>query len=303
MINLDKKSILSSCTLCPRECGINRFVTTGFCGSPAEPVVARAALHMWEEPCISGTEGSGAVFFCGCQLRCVYCQNYWVANSYTGKQITDDRLAEIFMELQCQNANNINLVTPTHYTISIINAIEKARKAGLSIPVIYNCSGYEKAQTIDLLKGYIDIYLTDFKYMSPDIAKKYSNAGNYSDIARGAVEHMFSQTGKPVFNEKGIMQKGVIVRHLMLPECENDSKDIISYLYHKYQDDIFISIMNQYTPMSNVSPYPEINRKITCDEYDKIIDYALSLGIENAFVQDGETASESFIPEFDNSGV
>ena len=303
MIKLNKRPILGSCTLCPRECGADRFVTTGFCGSPAEPVVARAALHMWEEPCISGSEGSGAVFFCGCQLRCVYCQNHSISNSYTGKKITDERLAEIFLELQRQNANNINLVTPTQYTLSIINAIQKAREEGLSVPVIYNCSGYEKPQTMDMLKGYIDIYLTDFKYMSPYIAKKYSCASDYPDKAMQAVEHMFRQTGKPVFNKKGIMQKGVIVRHLMLPECENDSKNIISYLYHKYQDDIFISIMNQYTPMPNAASYPELNRRITPDEYDKIIDYAVSLGIENAFIQDGETASESFIPPFDNSGI
>lgn len=258
---------------------------------------------MWEEPCISGEEGSGTVFFSGCPLKCVYCQNSPIAHQKTGRKITDDRLAEIFLELQDKGANNINLVTPTHYTISVINALDKARSHGLHLPVVYNCSGYEKAETIEMLRGYIDIYLTDFKYLDQNAAARYSNAPDYPEKARSALSQMFSQQPCAGFDERGMMKKGIIVRHLMLPGQINDTKNIIRYLYETYHDDIFISIMNQFTPMPGLDAYPELNRKITDREYDEVIDFAVDLGIENAFVQDGAAASESFIPCFDCEGI
>lgn len=297
------RKLLKNCTLCPRECGVDRTFSVGYCGVPAEVTAARASLHMWEEPCISGESGSGTVFFSGCPLRCVYCQNNSISGGGTGKKITDDRLAEIFIELQDKGANNINLVTPTHYTLSIINAVQKARENGLKIPVVYNCSGYEKSETLQLLDKTVNIYLTDFKYIDGDIAAKYSSAPDYPERAKKALECMFKQAGKPEFDENGIMKKGIIVRHLILPTYADESKKIIKYLHDTYGDDIFISIMNQYTPVGNISDYPELNRKVTDAEYNSVIDYAISIGIENAFVQDGETALESFIPCFDGYGI
>jgi putative pyruvate formate lyase activating enzyme len=268
-----------------------------------ELVVARAALHMWEEPCISGENGSGTVFFSGCAMGCVYCQNHNIAKGLAGKKITIERLAEIFMELQEKKANNINLVTPSHYVLQIVDAIQRAREKGLTIPIVYNCSGYEKVETLQLLKGYIDIYLPDFKYMDGMIAKKYSNCEDYYEVAAKAIDEMVKQVGEPEFDEQGIMKKGVIVRHLTLPGYLEDSKNILRYLYETYGNTIYISIMNQFTPLSTVEHYPEINRRITEKEYDELVDYAIDLGVENGFIQEGETASDSFIPEFNEEGV
>jgi putative pyruvate formate lyase activating enzyme len=298
------KEILSKCTLCPRNCYSNRTIgEKGYCKVSDQLIVARAALHMWEEPCISGESGSGTVFFSGCALGCVYCQNYNIAKAITGKIITVERLAQIFLELQQKKASNINLVTPGHYTPQILQALSIAKSEGLNIPIVYNSSGYEKAETLRLLDGYIDIYLPDFKYMSEVISKKYSNCYDYASYAREAVNEMYRQVGKPVFGSNGIMKRGVIVRHLTLPGCLEDSKQILEYLYHTFRDNIFISIMNQYTPLDPVKSYPEINRKITVEEYDELVDYAISLGVENGFIQEGDTASESFIPEFNEEGV
>lgn len=298
------KNLLKDCTLCPRNCHIDRTMgQIGACRETEELVVARAALHMWEEPCISGEKGSGTVFFSGCALGCVYCQNHNIAKGLAGKRITIERLSDIFMELQDKGANNINLVTPGHFIPQIMEAIDLAKAKGLHLPIVYNSSGYEKAETIKLLKGYIDVYLPDLKYKSGEISKKYSNAENYFEYAAEAIKEMVRQTGEPVFNEDGIMVRGVIVRHLTLPGCLKDSKDIMEYLYETFGNHIYISIMNQYTPLSNVIQYQEINRKITEEEYDELIDYALYLGVENGFIQEGETASESFIPEFNEEGV
>lgn len=298
------KELLSQCTLCPRNCHCDRTNgKKGYCKVSEQLLVARAALHMWEEPCISGESGSGTVFFSGCALGCVYCQNYNIAKAITGKIITVERLAQIFLELQQKKASNINLVTPGHYTPQILQALSIAKSEGLNIPIVYNSSGYEKAETLRLLEGYIDIYLPDFKYMSEVISKKYSNCYDYASYAREAVNEMYRQVGKPVFDSNGIMKRGVIVRHLTLPGCLEDSKQILEYLYHTFQDNIFISIMNQYTPLAHVKSYPEINRKITDKEYDELVDYAISLGVENGFIQEGDTASESFIPEFNEEGV
>lgn len=298
------EDLLKDCTLCPRECHINRSAgNKGSCGMTADLVVARASLHMWEEPCISGEEGSGTVFFSGCALGCVYCQNHNIASGIAGKIITTNRLAEIFMELQEKGANNINLVTPGHFTPQIKEALTISKQCGLTVPIVYNSSGYEKPETLRLLGGLIDIYLPDFKYLSSETAFKYSKAKDYADYAKLSIKEMFRQTGKPVFNGKGIMTKGIIVRHMILPGFTEESKEILKYLYETYQDDIYISIMNQYTPLEHVEKYKEINRKLTEAEYDEVVDYGIELGIENGFIQEGDTAAESFIPEFNGEGV
>ena len=266
-------------------------------------LAARASLHMWEEPCISGESGSGTVFFSGCNLRCVYCQNREIANDGKGFEITSERLAEIFLEQQARGANNINLVTPTQFVPHIIKALDMVRDKELKIPVLYNCGGYENVETLKMLDGYVDIYLPDFKYMDSQIAKRYSNAEDYPEIAKKAVAEMVRQTEKCVFNKEGILQKGTLVRHLVLPSHTENSRRVIEYLYNTYGDKIYMSIMNQYTPLESVKDYPEINRKLTDSEYDEVLDFAVSIGVENAFVQEGGTVSESFIPIFDGEGI
>jgi len=296
--------LLSDCTLCPRECHTDRASgQTGYCGQSSDIYLARAALHMWEEPCISGDNGSGTVFFSGCPVRCVFCQNHDIANSNRGKKITPERLCEIFTELMQKGANNINLVTPTHFTAQIITAVSNARKSGMTLPIVYNTSGYEKPETLKMLENTVDIYLPDFKYMSAELSKKYSNAPDYSDYAKKALAEMVRQQPKAIFDKNGIMQKGVIVRHLLLPGHLDDSKRVIEYLYETYGDSIYISIMSQFTPLDNVKKYPGLNRKVTQEEYDALVDFAAELGVENGFIQEGEAASESFIPAFDFEGV
>lgn len=294
-----------ACTLCPRECGVNRIEgQCGYCGvSGKEIYLARAALHMWEEPCISGENGSGTVFFSGCSLRCVYCQNYNIANAKSGKAVSRERLSEIFLELQKKGAHNINLVTPTHYTQEIIWAIKKAREEGLKLPIVYNCSGYEKAETVKMLEGFVDIYLTDFKYIDKEAAKRYSKAPDYPEVVKAALEEMVRQVGGAEFSEDGMMKKGVIVRHLLLPGYLENAKNVVKYVFDTYGDKVFLSLMNQYTPLPQVKDYPEINRKVTEEEYDELVDYAIEIGVENGFIQEGETAEESFIPDFNCEGV
>lgn len=296
---------MSECRLCPRNCSVDRENgNIGVCGVAGKGVsLARAALHFWEEPCISGERGSGTVFFSGCPLRCVYCQNYNISKADIGKEVSVDRLAEIFMELQDKGAHNINLVTPTHYTPQIIVAVNQARAKGLNIPVIYNCSGYEKTETIKSLKGIVDIYLTDFKYMDKELAKKYSKAADYPDVVKSALAEMVSQTGECTFDENDMITSGVIVRNLLLPNAVDNSKEVIKYVYEKYGNKVFLSLMNQYTPLPQVEKYPEINRKVTQEEYDEVVDYAIEIGVENGFIQEGETAKESFIPAFDYEGI
>lgn len=297
-------NILKDCVLCPRECHVDRTGgKKGYCKTTDELMVARASLHFWEEPCISGKEGSGTVFFSGCGLGCIYCQNRNISNGLAGKAITIERLAEIFLELQDKGANNINLVTPSHFVPHIIEALNISRKKGLIIPVVYNSGGYEKTETLKLLEGYVDIYLPDLKYMSDEPAMKYSNCKNYFTVAKAAIDEMVKQVKEAVFDERGIMQKGVIVRHLTLPGYLEDSKRIVKYLYDTYGDKIFISIMNQYTPMTKNTAYPELNRKVTEEEYEELVNYAVEIGVENGFIQEGETALESFIPEFNGEGV
>lgn len=295
----------SRCRLCPRECGADRANgQAGICGVSGSGIFgARAALHMWEEPCISGENGSGAVFFSGCPLRCIYCQNYKIARADIGRMISTERLADIFLELQGKKAENINLVTPTHYTPEIISAVKMAKKQGLKIPVVYNCSGYEKTETLNLLEGIVDIYLTDFKYMEPKLAKDFSRAEDYPEIAKAALGEMVRQQECPAFDERGMMKNGVIVRHLLLPGHVKNAKAVVDYVYGRYGDKVYISLMNQYTPLRKIEEYPELNRRVTKREYETLIDYAISLGVECAFIQEGSTAEASFIPEFDYEGL
>lgn len=302
MLGVYMKNLLKNCMLCPRNCGINRYLDKGFCKCNNKLKVSLATLYFYEEPPISGTNGSGTIFFSNCNLKCCYCQNNEISKKGKGLELSITRLSEIMLELQEKKAHNINLVTPTMYVPQIIKAIIKAKKKGLTIPIIYNCSGYEKKETIQLLDGLIDVYLPDFKYFNDDYGKKYSGVNNYSFYAKESLKEMVKQTGPCQFDENGLIKKGVIVRHLILPTLYNDSKDILKYLYETYQDNIYISIMNQYTPMGNIK-YQELNQPIRKDEYYNIIDYALDLGIKNAFCQEDETVSESFIPNFNFDGL
>ena len=296
---------MSICTLCPRSCGADRAAgQKGYCGVGGTKIkAARAALHMWEEPCISGSQGSGTVFFSGCPLRCVYCQNRDIARAGAGKEITVERLSEIFLELQEKGAANINLVTPTHYTPEIVKAVAEARDGGLTLPIVYNCGGYEKPETLRTLAGIVDIYLTDFKYMDAEAARRYSHAPDYPEIAKEALGEMVRQQPEPVFDEKGMMKKGVIVRHLLLPGHLKNAEAVVKYVYETYGNRVYLSLMNQYTPLPGMEKWPEINRKVTRREYDRLLDYAVELGVENGFIQEGGTAEESFIPAFDCEGI
>ena len=303
-MNPSTESFMKECRVCPRNCGADRLSDKkGFCRAGAEIILARAALHMWEEPCISGKEGSGAVFFSGCSLGCKFCQNRQISRGQTGKKVTADRLADIFLELQQQKANNINLVTAGHFLPQVAEAIEKSRNRGLQIPVVYNSSGYEKSEMLKLLEGLVDIYLPDFKYMDPELAEQYSYARDYPEVAKEALKEMVRQTGTPEFDRRGIMKKGVIVRHLLLPGHVKDSRRVLEYLLSTYGKEIYISLMNQYTPMPAMKDDPRLSRKVTDREYQRLIDYGLQLGLENGFIQEGETAKASFIPEFNGEGI
>lgn len=295
---------MSSCIICPRKCGADRIHgMTGVCGQTAQIRAARAALHFWEEPCISGNRGSGTVFFSGCSLGCVFCQNHDIASGRSGKEISQERLAEIFLELQEKKACNINLVTAGHFIYQVAEAIDLAKEQGLSIPVVYNSGGYEEPETLRILEGLVDIYMPDFKYMNPQTARKYSSAPDYPEKAAAALEEMFRQTGEAVF-EDGLMKKGVLVRHLVLPGHVKEAEAVIHFLLDHYGNHIWVSIMNQYTPMPDVQKnFPELGRKVTKREYRRVIDDALNYGLECGFIQEGGTVGESFIPPFDMTGI
>lgn len=296
---------LSDCTLCPRQCHVNRILgQTGFCGQTAEPAAARAALHYWEEPCISGSCGSGAVFFSGCSLQCIFCQNYRIAVGRCGTPVTQERLSEIFLELQEKGAANINLVTAGHFIPQVCRALEQARADGLHIPTVYNTGSYEKVSSLQLLDGLIDIYLPDLKYFSSDLSERYSRAPDYFLRASEAIREMLRQTRSPVVDtETGLMKSGVIVRHLILPGQTRDSKKILRFLHETFGNDIYISIMNQYTPMAQISDFPELNQPVASEEYQRVLEFADKIGIEQGFFQEGGTVSESFIPSFDGEGL
>ncbi|MDE7351487.1 MAG: radical SAM protein [Acetatifactor sp.] len=297
--------MMSCCTLCPRKCRADRLGGSyGFCGQGADIMAARAALHFWEEPCISGSQGSGTVFFSGCSLQCVFCQNHSIALGHAGMHITIDHLSTIFLSLQEKGAANINLVTACHFVPQVCRALELAKRQGLHIPVVYNTGSYEEVSTLRLLDGLADIYLPDLKYHSPLLSAKYSRADNYFEKAASAIDEMVRQTGRPVIDApSGLMKKGVIVRHLLLPGEAGDSKRILRYLHDTYGNDIYVSIMNQYTPMKQVSHIPSLNRPVTDQEYRRILDFADKIGIEQGFLQEGACADESFIPPFDGEGL
>lgn len=301
MKNMNK---YENCLLCPRKCGINRRTgQTGVCGVSSEIKVARAALHYWEEPCISGKRGSGAVFFSGCSLHCVFCQNREISDGKEGKVISKERLSDIFMELAGKGANNINLVTPGQYIHDIVWAVNDAKSRGMKLPIIYNTSGYENVTELKLLEGIVDVYLPDFKYMDSTLSARYSRAKDYPSVAKQALSEMVRQQPDVVIDDAtGLIQKGVIVRQLLLPGHVNDAKAVLKYLYDTYHDHVYISMMSQFTPIA-LKDYPEINRKVTKREYERLVNYALEIGITNAFIQEGDVAKDSFIPAFDCEGV
>ena len=301
MKNMNK---YENCLLCPRKCGINRRTgQTGVCGVSSEIKVARAALHYWEEPCISGKRGSGAVFFSGCSLHCVFCQNREISDGKEGKVISKERLSDIFMELAGKGANNINLVTPGQYIPDIVWAVNDAKSRGMKLPIIYNTSGYENVTELKLLEGIVDVYLPDFKYMDSTLSARYSRAKDYPSVAKQALSEMVRQQPDVVIDDvTGLIQKGVIVRQLLLPGHVNDAKAVLKYLYDTYHDHVYISMMSQFTPIA-LKDYPEINRTVTRREYERLVDYALEIGITNAFIQEGDVAKDSFIPAFDCEGV
>lgn len=301
MKNMNK---YENCLLCPRKCGTNRRTgQTGVCGVSSEIKVARAALHYWEEPCISGKRGSGAVFFSGCSLHCVFCQNREISDGKEGKVISKERLSDIFMELADKGANNINLVTPGQYIPDIVWAVNDAKSRGMKLPIIYNTSGYENVTELKLLEGIVDVYLPDFKYMDSTLSARYSRAKDYPSVAKQALSEMVRQQPDVVIDDAtGLIQKGVIVRQLLLPGHVNDAKAVLKYLYDTYHDHVYISMMSQFTPIA-LKDYPEINRTVTRREYERLVDYALEIGITNAFIQEGDVAKDSFIPAFDSEGV
>lgn len=296
---------MQDCTICPRNCHANRSGgQTGYCGQGAEIFAARAALHFWEEPCISGTRGSGTVFFSGCNLRCVFCQNHDIALGQKGKTISLTQLTHTFLQLQELGAHNINLVTPSHFIPQICFALEKAKTMGLHLPIVYNTGSYEEVSSLRMLEGLIDIYLPDLKYYSPDLSLRYSRAEDYFEKAASAISEMYRQVGSPQFDpDTGLMTRGMIVRHLLLPGQTKDSKKILRYLHETYKNDIFVSIMNQYTPLSPVHSIPELNRKVTDEEYRRVVAFAKAIGITSGFIQEGDAADESFIPPFDFEGL
>ena len=288
-----------NCNICPRKCNVNRNEKIGFCQSGNEFRLARASLHFWEEPVISGEEGSGAVFFSGCNLKCVFCQNFEISSENRGREVSPEKLLEIFESLKEQGANNVNLVNPTHWASQLIPVLEKWNH---QLPVIWNSSGYESVETLKKLDGLVDIYLPDFKYIRPDKALKYSKAENYPEVAKAAINEMRNQKKKDVFDSRGIMQQGLIIRHLILPSNTNSSLEILDFLFENYPD-TYISLMAQYTPCTSLASFPEINRKITKREYEKVVDYALNKGFEKLFIQELSSADKNFIPAFDFSGI
>ncbi len=292
-----------NCKMCPRECGIDRTRFSGVCGATDKIKVALVSIHDFEEPCISGKSGSGTVFFSNCNLRCVYCQNFKISRDGFGKEITSSRLADIFLEQQKRGVNNINLVTPTMYVDGIIEAIKIAKSNGLTIPIVYNSSGYEKVETIRKLKGYIDIYLPDFKYATNRLALRYSGVNNYVESVIPAIKEMIKQVGNPKFNDEGIMVSGVIIRHMILPNNVLNSKMVLKKISEEFKDDTLVSVMAQYFPTGDVEKYPEINRKVSKEELNEVQDYLEELGIENGYIQELGEHEEEYVPNFDLSNV
>lgn len=287
------------CNACPRGCNVDRQNTLGYCKSPEKFKLARASLHYWEEPCISGKNGSGAIFFSGCNLGCVFCQNYEISHGCKGVEVSDDKLIDIMKRLVDEGANNINFVNPTHYSLQLLRVLEKYKPP---VPIVYNTSGYDSVETLKMLDGAVDIYLPDFKYIRPEKALKYSKAEDYPQVAEEALAEMKRQVGDDVFDENGIMQRGMIIRHLVLPSNTNSSISALDYLAENFGD-TYISVMAQYVPCGDLTEYKEINRPLTQREYDKVVNHIFDLGLQKIFVQELEAASDEFIPDFDFTGV
>lgn len=301
---MDTHDLMKHCTLCPRNCGVDRIKgERGFCGVTQEILVARAALHPWEEPCLSGERGSGTVFFSGCPLGCIFCQNHTIAKGLYGVVVTVKELSEIFLSLEKKGAHNINLVTPTQYIPQIREALLLAKKEDLQVPVVYNSSGYEKASSLKMLEGLISVYLPDFKYMDTKLAKAYSFLPGYKEEALEAIKEMLRQSGPPVFDEEGMLLQGTLVRHLSLPGSLGDSKDVLELLVETFGEQILLSIMNQYTPVKVQRIHKVLNETLSKEDYEELVGYAKLLGIKQAYIQEDGTMEESFIPPFDGEGV
>ena len=294
---------ITNCNLCPRRCGVNRTMSVGFCGAGDKVRIALVSLHQWEEPCLVGEKGAGTVFFSYCNLRCVYCQNHEISHGGQGWEVSLERLAEIFLEQQARGAATLDLVTPTHYVPQIITALDMAKARGLTLPVVYNSSAYETTETIAALKGYVDIYLPDMKYKRADSGREYSAAPDYFTHASAAIKAMAEQVGKAEFTADGQLRKGVLVRHMVLPGHRHESREIVKWLWDNFGDTIMVSLMNQYTPMYKAAAHKPLNRRLTTFEYESVVDYALSLGLENAYIQERRSASEEFVPDFNGAGV
>ena len=291
------------CDICPRKCNTDRSIFKGYCHGGKNAKVALVSIHNWEEPSISGTKGSGTVFFSGCNMRCVFCQNHDISHGGKGIEITDERLAEIFIEQQQRGVHNINLVSGGHYVPNIINAIKQAKKLGLKIPVVYNSNGYESVETLKKLEGLIDIYIPDLKYVNDEYAVKYSSAPGYFETAVSAIKEMVRQTGKNIFDENGMMQKGVIIRHLVLPSLKNDSIKVIDAIKENFGENVYVSIMSQYTPVFKAKEHKEINRRVTTFEYEKVTEHFLDIGLTKGYMQKRSSATSDYTPCFDLSGV
>ncbi|WP_028129656.1 Fe-S protein [Selenomonas sp. AE3005] len=294
---------ITNCNLCPRRCGVNRTKRVGFCGAGEKVRIALVSLHQWEEPCLVGAKGAGTVFFSYCSLRCIYCQNHAISHGGQGVEVTTERLAEIFLEQQARGAATLDLVTPTHYVPQIITALDMAKARGLTLPVVYNSSAYENVETIEALKGYVDIYLPDMKYMSAASGKEYSAASDYFAAASAAITRMVEQVGPVQFAADGQLRRGVLVRHMVLPGHRHESMDIVKWLWETFGKTVQVSLMNQYTPMYKAAEHKPLNRRLTTFEYDSVVDYALQLGMENAYIQERRSASAEFVPDFNGAGV
>ena len=295
-------SSIEKCEICPHNCKVNRLEgKVGRCKATDKVKIALASVHNFEEPCISGTNGSGTVFFSNCNLKCVFCQNYKISQQGLGREISIEELADIFIEQQNKKVENINLVTPTMYIYHIIEAIKIARKKGLNIPIVYNTNGYENVETIKKLNGYIDIYLPDLKYYDNDLAFKYSGVKNYFENATEAIKEMYNQVGAPVLDENGIMKKGVIIRHLVLPNNLQNSKDVLKWINDNIDNKVFVSVMAQYFPTHRAKDFPELNRKLTKEEYEEIENFLYSLNLNNGYIQELGEHEEEYVPDFEKN--
>ena len=296
--------MLDKCMICPRNCKVNRISgQKGYCRLDDKIKIALASIHKFEEPCVSGEEGSGTIFFSNCNLKCIYCQNHEISQENVGKEVSVERLAQIMLEQQNRNVNNINLVTPTMYVYQIMESIKIARKNGLKIPIVYNSNGYENVDTIKMLNGYIDVYLPDLKYYLDDIAIKYSDAPNYFKVATNAIKEMYNQVGKVKFDERGIIQKGVIIRHLILPNHIQNTKHILKWIKENFDDNVFVSIMAQYFPTYKAKKDELINRKLSIKEYREIENYVFELNLKNGYIQELGKHEEEYVPKFDLSNI